>query len=57
MVSAFQKMLLARGIDLVSYTGGVTSSAHTDEDIAMTLDAFGDVIRALVRERVIATLK
>lgn len=57
LVAAFQKMLLARGIDLVSYTGGVTSSAHTDEDIASTLDAFGEVIRALVRERMIATLK
>ncbi len=57
VVAAFQKMLLARGIDLVSYTGGVTSSAHTEEDIALTLDAFGDVIRSLVRERMIATLK
>ena len=57
VVAAFQKMLLARGIDLVSYTGGVTSSAHTDEDIALTLDAFGDVVRSLVRERMIATLK
>ena len=57
LVAAFQKMLLARGIDLVSYTGGVTSSSHTDEDIALTLDAFGEVIRALVREHMIATLK
>ena len=56
VVAAFQKTLLARGIDLVSYTGGVTSSAHTDEDIDLTLDAFGEVIRALVRERMIATL-
>ncbi len=57
VVAAFQKMLLARGIDLVSYTGGVTSSAHTDEDIALTLEAFGEVIRSLVREHMIATLK
>ncbi len=57
VVAAFQKMLLARGIDLVSYTGGVTSSAHTDEDIALTLDAFGEVVRSLVREHMIATLK
>ncbi len=56
VVAAFQKMLLARGIDLVSYTGGVTSSAHTDEDIASTLDAFGEVIRSLVREHMIATI-
>lgn len=56
VVAAFQKMLLARGIDLVSYTGGVTSSAHTDEDIARTLDAFGEVIRSLVREHMIATI-
>ncbi len=57
LVATFQKMLLSKGIDLVSYTGGVTSSAHSDEDISSTLDAFGEVIRDLVQKQLIATLK
>jgi glutamate-1-semialdehyde 2,1-aminomutase len=54
VVSAFQKNLQVRGMDLLSYTGGVTSAAHTEHDINQTLDMFQDTIRTLVRERVIA---
>ena len=57
VVSAFQKLLLARGVDLVSYTGGVTSAAHTETDIQNTLDIFQDVIRSMVKDKIIALLK
>lgn len=57
LVNAYQEAMLTKGIDLLSYTGGVTSSAHTEEDINLTLDDFGKVIRFLVREEMIATLK
>ena len=54
---AFQKLLLARGVDLVSYTGGVTSAAHTETDIQNTLEIFQDVIRSMVKDKIIGTLK
>jgi glutamate-1-semialdehyde 2,1-aminomutase len=57
VVSAFQKLLLARGVDLVSYTGGVTSAAHTETDIQNTLDIFQDVIRSMVKDKIVALLK
>ncbi len=46
-VGALQSGLRTRGVDLMSYTGGVTSCAHTEEDVALTLDAFEDTIRDL----------
>ncbi len=57
VVTAFQKNLLDKGVDLVSYTGGVTSSAHSKEDIEFTLGAFGEVIKYLVKENIVAKLK
>jgi glutamate-1-semialdehyde 2,1-aminomutase len=56
VVSAFQKELRSRGVDLLSYTGGVTSAAHTEADIGRTLEAFQDAIRTLVKDRIIARL-
>ena len=35
---------------------GVTSAAHSEEDIGETLNVFQDTIRTLVRERIIAQL-
>jgi len=57
VVSAFQKLLLARGVDLVSYTGGVTSAAHTETDIQNTLNIFQDVIRSMVKDKIVALFK
>ena len=45
VVTAFQRNLNIRGVDLMSYTGGVTSAAHTEEDVRQTLDAFRETIR------------
>ena len=33
VITAFQRNLQIRGVDLLSYAGGVTSAAHTDADI------------------------
>ena len=33
VIAAFQRNLNIRGVDLMSYNGGVTSAAHTEEDI------------------------
>ncbi|MBF6570109.1 MAG: aminotransferase class III-fold pyridoxal phosphate-dependent enzyme [Candidatus Binataceae bacterium] len=40
--------LRKRGVDFMSYTGGVTSLAHTDADIAPTLHAFRGAVTDLV---------
>ena len=36
-----------------SYNGGVTSAAHTDEDVRLTLDAFRETIRVMLAERIL----
>ena len=45
VIAAFQRNLNIRGVDLMSYNGGVTSAAHTEEDVRQTLDAFRETIR------------
>ena len=54
VVTAFQKNLQVRGVDLLSYTGGVTSAAHTEADIAQALDAFRETMRVLVADGLVA---
>ncbi|MBE17551.1 MAG: hypothetical protein CMH79_02200 [Nitrospinae bacterium] len=44
----FQMSLRSRGVDLMSYTGGVTSSAHSEEDVERTITAFEESIVELV---------
>jgi glutamate-1-semialdehyde 2,1-aminomutase len=56
VVTAFQRNLNIRGIDLMSYTGGVTSAAHTEEDVDKTLAAFRETIRALLDEKIIGRI-
>jgi glutamate-1-semialdehyde 2,1-aminomutase len=53
VVSAFQRNLQIRGLDLLSYTGGVTSSAHTQADIEQSLGAFEETMRTLVSEGIV----
>ena len=55
-VAAFQRNLNIRGVDLLSYNGGVTSAAHTEEDIAQTLVAFRETIRTMLDEQILARL-
>jgi len=40
--------LRKRGVDFMSYTGGLTSLAHTEEDVAPTLEAFAGAIDDLI---------
>ena len=56
VVSRYQQHLRARGVDYVSSTGGMTSAAHTADDVAHILGVFDETIIALTAERLIATL-
>ncbi|MBX3061408.1 MAG: aminotransferase class III-fold pyridoxal phosphate-dependent enzyme [Anaerolineae bacterium] len=56
VVSGFQKNLQIRGADLLSYTGGVTSAAHTDEDVQRTLTIFNETICVLAEAGIVARL-
>lgn len=56
VVAAYQQNLHIRGVDLLSYTGGVTSAAHTEADIGETLNVFQDTLRTLVQAKIIARL-
>jgi glutamate-1-semialdehyde 2,1-aminomutase len=47
VVSAIQNGFRARGVELMSYTGGVTSAAHDDRDVAETIAAFDDLVGEL----------
>lgn len=40
--------LRKRGVDFMSYTGGVTSLAHTEADVQPTLEAFSGAVRDLL---------
>jgi len=56
VIAAFQRNLNIRGVDLLSYNGGVTSSAHTEDDIHQTLVAFRETIRMMLDEKILAPL-
>jgi glutamate-1-semialdehyde 2,1-aminomutase len=40
--------LRKRGVDFMSYTGGLTSLAHTERDVGPTLEAFAGAVRDLI---------
>jgi hypothetical protein len=44
LIRVLQNGLRLRGIDLLSYNGGMTSAAHEEADIDQTIDAFDDLI-------------
>ncbi len=49
-VQTYQQALRERGVDFMSYLGGVASSAHTDEDVEKALDAFEGAIQDLIQQ-------
>jgi glutamate-1-semialdehyde 2,1-aminomutase len=53
IVSGLQQALRARGVDLMSYTGGVTSATHTDREVSETVAIFDDAVKDLVERRVL----
>jgi glutamate-1-semialdehyde 2,1-aminomutase len=48
LVQALQNGLRLRGVELLSYNGGMTSAAHSAADIDATVDAFDDLIGELL---------
>jgi glutamate-1-semialdehyde 2,1-aminomutase len=51
LVRALQNGFRVRGIELLSYNGGMTSAAHEAADIDATVGAFDDLLRELVEQR------
>ena len=49
-VLAYQQALLERGVNNMSHLGGITSSAHTDEDVEITLKAIEGTIGQLMAD-------
>ncbi|HEV8674478.1 MAG TPA: aminotransferase class III-fold pyridoxal phosphate-dependent enzyme [Methylomirabilota bacterium] len=47
VVTAIQNGFRARGVELLSYTGGLTSAAHSEADVADTVAAFDDLVGEL----------
>ena len=56
LITALQKNMQMRGVKLLSYNGGVTSCAHTEEDIDQTLGSFQSTIDALLQEEIIGKI-
>ena len=54
IVRNYQKNLHLRGIDLLSYTGGVTSAMHSYEDVEKTLDVFKEVIQEMKKREILS---
>lgn len=52
----YTRGLRKRGVDFMSYTGGVTSLAHTDADIPPTIEAFAGAVRDLMDAGMVARL-
>lgn len=52
-VFAYQQALLDRGVNNMSHMGGITSSAHTDEDVEETLKAIEGSIEQLMSDGVV----
>ncbi len=56
LITEYQKQLRARGIDLMSYTGGCVSAAHTDRDIDEATAAFEATLTALLDQDLVKRL-
>ena len=56
LVTEYQKQLRARGVDLMSYTGGVASAAHTDRDVDEATDAFEATLKVLIDQDLVKRL-
>jgi glutamate-1-semialdehyde 2,1-aminomutase len=57
LVQRFQHNLLVRGMDVLSYTGGVTSAAHSEADIEQSIAIFREVMRDLTDNGLVARLR
>lgn len=50
MVGAYRDGMLSRGVDMMSYTSGLTSAAHTPALIDEALSAFDDTLSEMIRD-------
>jgi glutamate-1-semialdehyde 2,1-aminomutase len=57
LVTALQNGFRARGMELMSYNGGMTSAAHVEGDIDETVAAFDELVQELVEHRRVAMLR
>lgn len=55
VIQAYRRGLQMRGVDLMSRAGGLTSMAHTDQDVSQTLQAFSETIDEMLRGGVLKT--
>lgn len=53
MVKAYRDGMLERGIDMMAYTSGLTSAAHTPELVDEALDAFRVTLSDMIHEGVL----
>ncbi len=56
LISSYQRHLRHNGVDNMSSTGGVVSSAHSDRDLEEATDAFEKTVLALAAEKLILRL-
>ena len=54
LVRALQNGFRMRGVELLSYNGGMTSAAHEEQDIDETIGAFDDIIGDLAGQNALA---
>ena len=57
LLTQFQRHLRLRGVDIMSGTGGLLSSAHTEQDITEATAAFEATVGALIEEGLVQSLK
>ena len=52
-VRAYRDGMLARGVDMMAYTSGLTSAAHTPDLIDEALEAFRETLAEMIRDGVL----
>ena len=56
LIVEYQRQLRFRGVDIMSSTGGVISSAHTADDVQQATAVFEQTVKALLEQQLILTL-
>jgi glutamate-1-semialdehyde aminotransferase len=56
LLRELQNGFRVRGVELLSYNGGMTSAAHEEADVDATVDAFDDLIGGLAARHLLRHL-